>query len=80
MSDWYQQHLTPPDVIELNVRIGVVPTADHVQALVELRDPMTGILSGQWSYPHATLRQQGDVLDWALDKARQALADGTEPF
>lgn len=80
MTDWYQQHLTPPDVLELHIRIGVVPSADHVQVLVELKDPTTGILTGQWSLPHTSVREQGDAIEWALVKARAALADHTEPF
>lgn len=78
--EWYQQALTPAEVLELNVRIGVIPSQDHVQVLVELKDPMTGVMIGQWSRPHATLREQGDVIEWALVKARAALADHTEPF
>jgi hypothetical protein len=34
MSDWYQQALTPPEVVELRIRIGVIPQTDHAQALV----------------------------------------------
>lgn len=77
---WYQQALTPPEVFELNIRIGVIPSQDHVQALVELKDPMTGVLIGQWSWPHTTLRRQADAIDWAAEKARAALADQSEPF
>lgn len=80
MTGWYQQQLTPPDVLELNVRIGVIPSQDHIQVLVELKDPVTGVLLGQWSRPHGALREQGAFVEWALDKAREALADQTEPF
>lgn len=80
MTTWYQQALTPAEVLELNIRIGVIPSQDHVQVLVELKEPTTGVLVGQWSRPHATLREQADVIDWALVKARAALADHTEPF
>jgi hypothetical protein len=80
VSNWYQQALTPPDVLELNIRIGVIPSEDHLQALVELKDPTTGVLLGQWSRPHATMREQGDVIGWALQQALLALGDHTEPF
>jgi hypothetical protein len=80
MADWYQAALTSPTVLELNIRIGVIPDADHLQALVELKDPTTGILLGQWSRPHAPLREQGDVIGWALQQALLALGDHTEPF
>lgn len=80
MQNWYQQALTPPEVIECNVRIGVIPTEDHVQVLVELKDPTTGVLVGQWSRPHAPLRELLDAVEWAAVKARAALTDHCEPF
>ena len=80
MTTWYQQALIPPEVLEINVRVGCIPSQDHIQVLVELKEPTTGILLGQWSRPHATLREQVDVIGWAMAKARAALADHTEPF
>lgn len=79
-SDWYQQSVTPPDALELNIRVGVIPETDHVQALVELKDPLTGILLGQWSCPHRGMRQLSGVLAWALNKASEVFDDAVEPF
>lgn len=79
-SDWYQQALTPPEALELNIRIGVIPETDHVQALVELKDPVTGILLGQWSWPHREMRQLSGVIEWASTKAREVLEDAVDPF
>lgn len=80
MSDWYQQALTPAEVLEMNIRVGSIPSQDHVQALVELKDPTTGVMLGQWSRPHATMRDLPDLLAWALRVAQQALEDRAEPF
>lgn len=80
VTDWYQQHLTPPAVTEVNVRYGVIPDADHVQALVEVKDPTTGVLVGQWSYPHATMRDLQTVLDWVTRRAKEAIEGVVEPF
>lgn len=80
MSDWYQQSLTPPEVVEVRCRIGAIPSTDHLQALVEVLDPMTGVLIGQWSYPHARLRQMGGVVEWATTTMRKAVEDTLEPF
>jgi hypothetical protein len=80
MTTWYQQALTPPDVLEVNIRIGVIPQEDHVQALVELKDPTTDILLGQWSYPHRTMRDLEIVIKSCASVARQALEDHVEPF
>lgn len=80
MTDWYQQALTPPDVIELRLRIGVVPERNHAQAMVELVDPMTSVQIAQWSAPHVHLDGWLTLLHEATAKARQYLADTLEPF
>ena len=80
MSDWYQQALTPPEVLEVRVRLGVIPERNHVQAMVELVDPVTGVLVAQWSNPHQHLDSWMALLEEATAKARQYLADSMEPF
>jgi hypothetical protein len=80
LTDWYQQHLTPPEVVEVRVRLGVVADADHCQALVELIDPVTGVQIAQWSNPHAPATRWYVVFDQAVDKAREYLATNCEPF
>lgn len=80
MTDWYQQSLTPPEVVEVRARIGIIPSTDHVQAMVEVVDPMSGVLIGQWSHPHAPLRQMGAVVEWVAAKMRDAAHDSVDPF
>lgn len=81
MADqWYQQMLTPPDVLEVNIRVGVIPSADHVQVLVELKDPTTGILVGQWSKPHGRLTVLRERVEWAMWKAINAVEETVPPF
>lgn len=82
MSDtsWYQQALTPPQVVEVNVRFGVIPGQDHAQALVEMKDPTTGVLLGQWSRPHVAVRGLPELVEWASRTALRALEDQSEPF
>lgn len=80
MNDWYQQVLTPPVVVEVNVRIGVIPSEDHAQALVEVKDPTTGVLLGQWSAPHSRLRDMQTLVDWMCAKTLGALEEFCEPF
>lgn len=81
MNDqWYQQAITPPTVMEVNLRVGVIPETDHAQVLVEAKDPTTGILLGQWSHPHTTMHGLGRVLDRALAKAIEFLDVEVEPF
>lgn len=80
MTEWYQQSLTPPEVIECNVRIGLVPSAQHAQAMVELSDPTTKILKAQWSSPHVHSDNWMQLLETAMAKATQYLAEEHEPF
>lgn len=78
--EWYQQALTPPSVYECNIRIGVVPETDHVQVLVELKDPTTGVLLAQASRPHASMRALAHELAWCTAKAAELLEDEIPPF
>lgn len=80
MTDWYQQTLTPPDVLELRLRLGVIPERNHAQAMVELVDPMTGVQVAQWSAPHVHLDGWMTLLEEATRKATAYLADAIEPF
>lgn len=81
MSDnWYQQQLTPPEVVEVHIRLGLIPTTDHCQVLVEIKDPVTGILSGQASIPGGHIADHRHQLDWAVSKAVDWIQDSVEPF
>ena len=79
-ADWYQQVLTPPDVLELRIRLGLIPETDHAQVLVELLDPITGVLQAQASIPHEALARWDRLLDWARSKADDWIAETIEPF
>lgn len=80
MTDWYQQTLTPPEVIECKILIGLVPSSQHAQAMVELSDPVTKVLTAQWSSPHVHSDNWLDLIQAAVAKATQYIADAHEPF
>lgn len=79
-SDWYQQVLTPPEVLELRFRLGLVPETDHAQAMLELLDPITGVLQATASVPHDRLANWPALWDWARSKADDWLTESLEPF
>lgn len=79
-DEWYQQALTPPEVLEVNIRVGVIPETDHCQVLAEMKDPRTGVLLAQWSCPHATMHRLPRVLDDARRHLDAWLGDACEPF
>jgi hypothetical protein len=80
VSDWYQQSLTPPEIIELRARIGVIPERDHVQALVEAVEPTSGAQVAQWSVPHAPLAEVHLVVEQVVVKLRELLEETVDPF
>ena len=49
---WEQQWLFAPVAAEANLRIGMVPEADHYQIQFEVSDPTNGILISMKSWPH----------------------------
>lgn len=79
-SDWYQQVLTPPEVVEVRIRLGLVPETDHAQVLVEIFDPVTGVQQGMKSIPHDRLANYSHLLKWATDVAEEWVASTIEPF
>lgn len=80
MTSWYQQHLTDPMVLEVNIRVGVIPSEDHVQLLAEMKDPTTGVMIAQWSHPHGTMHQLPRLLDDARRRVDAWLGEHAEPF
>jgi len=77
---WYQAALFDAQVLELNVRLGVIPSVGHVQALAELKDPTTDRLIAQWSAPHATMDDLHSVWFETCQQARLMLQDELEAF
>jgi hypothetical protein len=80
MTDWYQQQLTPATVLECNIRVGVIPEQDHVQVLVELKDPVTGIQLGMWTKPHGGMCSLRTRIAWACAQAIEVVERASEPF
>jgi hypothetical protein len=79
-DEWFQQSLTPPRVLEVNIRIGIIPEQDHAQVLAEMKDPTTGIQIAMWSAPHVGCRNLWSALDEAVRKAGVWMADEVDPF
>lgn len=79
-SNWYQQALTPPQVIEGRLRVGLIPDQDHAQVQVDVFDPTTGVLLAQWSSPHFGLHQLPERLSRACQELQTLLDRVAEPF
>lgn len=79
-TEWYQQSLLQVDVVELRIRLGIIPERHHAQALVELVDPTTGVQIAQWSRPSADAATWYHLLEEAVAKAHEQLAATIDPF
>lgn len=80
MTSWYQQSLTSPEVLEVNIRVGLIPAQDHAQVLAEMKDPRTGVLVGQWSSHHVTMHDLPHAVETAMDRVWSWIDDACEPF
>lgn len=79
-DDWYQQALVSPEVLEVNIRVGLIPSQDHVQVLAEMKDPTTGVLLAQWSRHHVTMRDVTNAIVDAMAQANGWIEAACEPF
>lgn len=80
MTDWYQQTLTPPDVMEATLKVGVIPSRDHAQVWWEVKDPTTGVLIGQGSAHHTTMAVLPAAIVHHLRNMLEAIDVQAEPF
>lgn len=80
MSSWYQQSLLVVEVVEVKIRLGLVPERDHAQVMVEVLDPVSSRLIGHWSIPAAGLREWPQMLQQAIEKANEYLEAELSPF
>lgn len=79
-TDWYQTSLLTVEVVELRLRLGIIPTRGHAQALVELVDPVNGVQIAQWSRPSADPARWYELLQEAVEKAYEQLGTTIDPF
>lgn len=80
MPAWYQQSLTPPEVYEITVKVGLIPSTDHAQVWWEVADPTTRVLIGSGSHHHCTIAQALPVLEVQLEKLVRLVDGLVEPF
>lgn len=80
MTSWYQPSLLTVEVVEVRIRLGLVPERDHAQVMVEVLDPVSGRLIGNWSIPHGGLVEWPNLLDQAVQKTNEYLQSEIDPF
>lgn len=79
-KDWAQTTLLGVEVIEVTIKLGMIPARDHVQAWIEVKDPTTDVLLAQASIPHRKVENLEHTLVWIVEKARKMIEESTSPF
>lgn len=81
MSDaWTQSMLVPPTAVEIRIRCGFVPESDHAQVMLEIIEPSSRVVLGQWARPHIALRDWDTAFEEAVQRANAAFQEFVEPF
>lgn len=79
-SQYVQETLLPPEALEARVLVGIVGSADHAQAQVEVFDPTNGTLLSRWASPHVPLGKLDELLTHCALELRQAIQELSSPF
>ena len=78
--DWYQQALTPPQVIQATLRVGWIPSENHLQWHIDVQDPTTSVLIAQESSPHVGNNNVRALLEECSRRMLRLLEETAEPF
>jgi hypothetical protein len=73
---WRQESLFPPNIVDITIKIGAVMDTNHLQWLIESRDPKTGGLRSLTSKHHAPLSSLRPQLDQVLTEVLELI----DPF
>lgn len=78
--EWTQLSLLPYEVVEIDLRIGVVPESDHLQWQITVRDPAAGALLGMLSSPAVSASQWRRQLAAITSALEQIYENHVSPF
>lgn len=77
---WQQLSMLRGGPVEVILRVGLFPEADHAQFQVEVRDAGSKELRALASRPHVDLSATADELTVWLAAVRSHVEDLTQPF
>lgn len=77
---WFQQVLLAEEVLEVRFRVGLIPSRDHGQWMIEVVDPTNDRLIEQESRPHFTLARWDTALPEMLGVLKAHLDALVNPF
>lgn len=77
---WEQQSMFKGQSTEITLRIGVIPSGDHVQFQVEAMDLGNGELVAMTSMAHATSDRADEIFSRFVDATRDLMHGALDPF
>lgn len=77
---WVQLSIEPPPVIEISLKVGLVPSSEHAQIQLEARDATRGELIAMTSWPHVDMWTLEARLKDALVELEVLVAGYAGPF
>jgi hypothetical protein len=78
-DSWAQQVLVPPDVLEVRLRLGLIPYDHHGRWLCEVIDPTNRELLAMASMPHFDLRSWEQEAAGAFNRLCASVEDFLNP-
>lgn len=75
LPEWVQNSLMAQEIIEVTIQLGVVVEGDHLQAQIEIRNPVDGTLLDLWSTHHHRLERWQHLVLTMLWQVESMVAD-----
>lgn len=75
LPSWVQTSMLAQEIVEVTISLGVVVEGDHLQAQIELRNPVDGTLLDLCAWPHTTLDRWVPLMVKVIYKIEAMLAD-----
>lgn len=80
MTEWWQEALLKPEVVEATLKVGLIPSQDHAQLWWEIKDPTTAVLIASASVPHVRIAHLPAQAVAVVDRWMERLLLEVEPF
>jgi hypothetical protein len=77
---WEQLSLLPYEVVEIELRVGIVVESDHLQWQFTVRDPAAKTLLGMLSSPHVSLASWPRHARTIASQLEELIGNNVHPF
>jgi len=80
VNAWEQTSLFPSEVVEMTLKVGMIPGNDHCQVEVETVDRHDGAVLALWSIHHAKMVNLHRVVALAVEEVNRSVNAYSGPF